>query len=434
MREQAFIQEATNRKNLLLLVLLRWFAVIGQVAAIAVAYLWLGFHMSLPSMGGVILFLIGLNIAALARLRRVTPVTDLELLGGLLLDVIALTVQLYLSGGATNPFISLFLLQTILGAVLLRSWSSWMIVAVASACYVGLMLFYHDVGLLADMAAEGTDTFSNLHVLGSFVCFLLAAILLVAFVTRINRNLREQDLRLAELRQRSAEEGHVVRLGLLASGAAHELGTPLSTIAVILNDWQRMPVMRDVPDLAHDLSEIQEQLARCKEIVSSVLRSSGEERGEGAARCGVIAFFNDAVVEWQRIRAPVNFTFDNQIEPDITIVSDILLRQVLFNVLDNALEASPGEINVQLLQDRDSLVIVVCDTGSGFSAEVLADIGKPYQSTKGQPGRGLGLFLVVNVLRKLGGHVVTANRPTGGAIVELHIPISALAVAGSHGG
>ena len=422
------IQETTNRKNLLLLVALRWFAVSGQVAAIGFTSLWLRVDLPLASMGCVLLFLVTLNLATLVRSRSQRAVSNVELLVELLLDVSALTVQLYLSGGATNPFVSLFLLQAILGAVLLQSWATWMIVAVTSLCYGGLIRSYRDIGMSMPMSAHGAAGSYNLHIEGMFICFLLDAVLLVLFVKRINGNLREQDLRLAGLRQQSAEEGHVVRMGLLASGAAHELGTPLSTISVILNDWQRMPMLRSEPELAADLAEIQAQLTRCKDIVTGILRSSGEERGEGAKPASLIAFFDDVIEDWEQSRDPPKLQYDNQIVSDVMIVSDALLKQVMFNVLDNALEASPTEISVRVGQEQDLLSLTIRDTGPGFPRDMLVELGRPYQSTKGHPGRGLGLFLVVNVLRKLGGRVTAANLPTGGAVVELRIPLAALSV------
>jgi two-component system sensor histidine kinase RegB len=248
------------------------------------------------------------------------------------------------------------------------------------------------------------------------------------FITRINGNLREQDLRLAELRQQSAEEGHVVRLGLLASGAAHELGTPLSTISVILNDWRQMPSIQGQPDMVEDLAEIQAQLARCKDIVSGILRSSGEARGEGAARASLIAFFDDVIEDWERSRDPAVLAYDNRIESDVLIASDGLLKQVMFNILDNAYEASPTAIRVQVAQERDELSITVRDSGPGFPDTMLAQLGTPYLSTKGAPGHGLGLFLVMNVLRKLGGRLMISNLPEGGALVALSIPLAALSV------
>ena len=99
------------------------------------------------------------------------------------------------------------------------------------------------------------------------------------------------------------------------------------------------------------------------------------------------------------------------------------------------LEASAAEVHVQVLQDEETLVILVRDTGTGFSPAILAEIGTPYHSTKGQPGRGLGLFLVFNVVRKLGGTVSADNRPQGGAVVTLNLPLAALAIgAPSHVG
>jgi two-component system, sensor histidine kinase RegB len=426
-RAQNSIQETTNRKNLLLLVSLRWFAVVGQVGAIAVADVWLGIPLPIGKMAAVIAFLITLNLVTLYRYGSGAVIADVELFVDLLLDVATLTVQLYLSGGATNPFVSLFLLQAVLGAVLLQTWFSWTIVAVTSGCFIWLTSFYTEIGF-SEMNHE-TSQFKifDLHIYGMFICFLLAAVLLVLFVTRINRNLRDQDLRL-----QSAEEEHVVRIGLLASGAAHELGTPLATLSVILNDWERMPLFRANDDLATELAEMQGELARCKSIVSGILKSSGEARGESSELSNIVTFIEGVVDDWESSRKPTKLNYTNRLHDDIVIVSDLLLKQILFNVLDNAFEASPAWVGLDISRDGDLLVIAVRDAGSGFSPHMLAEFGKPYMSTKQRPGSGLGLFLVVNVLRKLGGKVSATNVPNGGAIVELSLPVTALSVEVEH--
>jgi two-component system sensor histidine kinase RegB len=248
------------------------------------------------------------------------------------------------------------------------------------------------------------------------------------FVTRINRNLRDQDQQLAALRQQSAEEEHIVRMGLLASGAAHELSTPLATLSVILNDWQHMPALHSDEEIAMELSEMQAQIKRCKTIVSGILRSSGEERGENSERASLFSVINGIIAEWEENRGPANLKYSNRLVGDFMIASDLLLKQILFNLLDNAFEASPDWIGVDISREDDRLLIAVRDAGPGFPAEMLANFGKPYRSTKQQPGSGLGLFLVVNVLRKLGGQVNAFNVPSGGAIVELRLPIAALSV------
>jgi len=258
------------------------------------------------------------------------------------------------------------------------------------------------------------------------VCFALNAGLLVLFVSRISNNVRDKATQLAALRQSATEEEHIVRMGLLASGAAHELGTPLSTVSVILGDWKRMPAFRDDPELLGELTEMQTQLKRCKSIVSGILLSAGEARGESAERTTVRGFLDGLVERWQASRPVRTFTYNNRIADDWPVASDSALRQTVDNLLDNALEASPDWVCFDAHIDERTLVLSVLDRGPGFAPSMLAQFGKPYQSTKGKPGGGLGLFLAVNVVRKLGGTVTATNRPEGGAVVMLRLPMSAI--------
>ncbi|MDE1145982.1 MAG: ATP-binding protein [Azospirillaceae bacterium] len=436
--EDISIQDTTNQKNLLLLVTLRWLAVGGQIVTIAMAHAWFDIELPLLPMGTVILFLVLLNLVSLYRTRSRAIITNTELFLGLLLDVAGLTVQLYLSGGASNPFISLFLLQVILGAVLLRSPLTWTLVGVTCACFVGLTAYHRDIALFSQGLASSGGAWPrvfDLYLAGTFICFLLAAVLAVSFVTRINGNLRLRDARLSDLRQKSVEEDHIVRMGLLASGAAHELGTPLATLSVILSDWRRMAAKGAKadfpPDMVDELDEMQAALARCKEIVSRVLLTAGEARAEGAERTTLVTFMDDVVEDWRSAHAERAIDYTNHIADDVVIASDTAIKQSLFNVFDNALEASPGWVGIDVACHDGLLIVTVQDRGPGFAPDILARFGKPYQSTKNKPGRGLGLFLVVNVARKLGGRVTAVNNPAGGATVELRLPTSSLVIEDS---
>lgn len=424
---KAPLRDTASDKNLSLLVQLRWLAVLGQIVTILLTDMWLGVTLPIGDMAGVITFLVVLNLASLLRRYRRAPVTNTELFLELLLDVTALTIQLYLSGGASNPFISLYLLQVGLGAVLLEAWSAWVLVGIASGCFVLLTRAFRPLELPAHHQASLFD----LHITGMFVCFVLAATLLVLFIHQITRNLRDRDAHLAALRQKAAEEDHIVRLGLLASGAAHELGTPLATISVILSDWKRLRGVTADPEMADDLVEMQNQVSRCKKILSGILLSSGEARGEGTLRTTVGTFFEQLVEEWRASRSPAALAFEAPQARDI-IISDTALKQVLFNVFDNALEASPDWVGIEIAC-RDGLIqIEVSDHGPGFAAAMLAEFGAPYRSSKNRPGGGLGLFLVVNVVRKLGGSVSARNMATG-ARVSLTLPLSALSPEERHG-
>jgi two-component system sensor histidine kinase RegB len=420
----ADVEYVAGHKNMLQLIELRWIAVIGQVTTIAGAMLVFDVHLPLVQMLEVLACLIAFNVASHLRWHEHRPVTNNELFLALLVDVASLTMQLYLSGGTTNPFAFLYLLQVILSAVLLEAWSTWIIVGITLACLAGLSIFARPLPLPFDHARG----ISSLYVQGMLICFVLNAALLVVFISRISTTLRGKAAQLADLRQRAAEEEHIVRMGLLASGAAHELGTPLATLSVILGDWKRMREFKQNPDLIEEITEMQAQLKRCKSIVSGILLSAGEARGESAVRTTIRGFLDDLVGEWQGSRQVGEFVYVNRIAHDRPVAFDSALRQTIDNLLDNALEASPGWVGLEASAEDGTLLLCVTDRGPGFAPGMLAQFGKPYQSSKGRPGGGLGLFLVVNVARTLGGTVSASNRPGGGAEVRLTLPLKAIAL------
>ena len=377
----------TLGKHMRQLVQLRWLAVLGQLLTILVTHYGFGVELPIQIMLGVLAGLVLFNALNEVALRFRHRVKTAELFIGLLVDMGTLTVQLYLSGGATNPFVFLYLLQVGLAAVLLAPSYAWALLGI---------LWLAEAGRPLDLPQDYHLGIHSYYVEGMLICLVLNAALLVVFINRINRTHREHDARLAELRQRAAEEEHILRMGLLASGAAHELGTPLATIAVILGDWRHMPALQADKGLEEEITEMQTQVQRCKTIVSGILMSAGETR------------------------------FGNHFGEDVDIASDTVLKQTIYNLLDNALEASPDWVGLEVYREDNMLLIRVIDRGPGFAKDIFNRLGQPYQSTKGRPGSGLGLFLVFNVARILGGQVKARNRSEGGAEINLRLPIEAL--------
>lgn len=421
-----------GQRNALLLIQLRWLAVFGQAFTIVFSTLMFDLRLPLGPMFAVIGALVLLNLVGMMRPRRGGEVRHADLFGGLLFDMTALTTLLYFSGGASNPFAFLYLLQVMLGATLLESWATWVLVAFSSIAFATLTRVYVPL----DLQATDPGRLFELHVLGMLVCFVLVVVLLVLFFRRIDANLRRRDQRLADLRQQAAEQDHIVRMGLLASGAAHELGTPLATLSVLVGDWRHLPELRAQPERLQELDEMEAALQRCKNIVSGVLRSAGEARGEGTVLTTLARLFDTLAQEWRGLHpaTALDYSIEQPLDTAafarLPIVSDVALRQVLFNVLENARDVSPEWIGLSVACAEGQLRVAVRDRGPGFSPDMLAHFGKPYHSSKGRPGGGLGLFLVVNVLRKLGGHAEARNMPGGGATVTLTLPITALAIEG----
>jgi two-component system sensor histidine kinase RegB len=420
----SLLEQGAGHQNMLQLIQLRWLAVFGQIATITVVTLGLGISLPMPQMLSVLACLIAFNIGSHLRWHETRVASNRELFFALLVDVAGLTMLLYYSGGISNPFAFLFLLQVILSAVLLQAWSTWTIVGITSACLAGLAMWSRPLVLSLD--AE--ESFPGLYVEGLLICFALNASLLVFFVSRINRNVQAAAAQLASLRQRAVEEEHIVRMGLLASGAAHELGTPLATLSVILGDWKRMPEFSRNPELQEEIGEMQTQLARCKAIVSGILLSAGEARGESSARASIRDYLDQLVAEWQSSRPVQGFEYVNQIAAELPAVFDSTVKQTIANLLDNALEASPHWLKLEARREDGWLKLIVTDAGPGFAPGMLDKFGQPYQSSKGRPGRGLGLFLALNVARTLGGQLAARNRPEGGAQVELVLPLAAIAL------
>lgn len=409
--------ETVAAENMRQLIRLRWIAVAGQTFAILLVHFGLRVPLPVVEMLTVALALAAANLLATMALPR-HQVRDEEVVLALLIDMGALTLQLYFSGGAANPFIALYLLQVVLGAILLPPVSAAVLAAAAAASYALLSVRHIPLALPPRLFDARTDLFA----IGHWIAFAMVASLLVLFITRISRNLRARDAHVADLRQHAAEEEGIVRMGLFASGAAHELGTPLGTLAVILADWRRMPAIAGDPQLATEVEEMQAEVQRCKTIVSDILHSAGQPRGEAMERMAAAAFLDAVVEDWRLTHPQVPIDYQREVAA-VVIAVDPALRQAIWNLLDNAAEASPAGVQLVAGIDDGMLAIAVRDWGEGFTPEALAQLGKLFQSTKGA-GHGLGLFLAVNVARRLGGRLEARNRAMGGAEVRLLLPLA----------
>lgn len=412
--------ESAAAANMRQLIQLRWIAVAGQTLTILLVQYGLKVPLPFAEMLAVVAALAAANLLAMMALPR-HKVRDSEVMVALLIDMAALTLQLYFSGGAANPFIALYLLQVVLGAILLPTELA-AVLGLAACCGYGLLAIRSiPLALPSRLADERSDLFA----IGHGIAFVMVAALLLLFIVRISRNLRARDAHVADLRQHAAEEEGIVRMGLFASGAAHELGTPLGTLSVILADWRRVPAIAGDPDLAAEVQEMQGEVQRCKTIVSDILHSAGQPRGEAMQGMLVEDFLEEVAEAWRATQPNVPLDFDLLGLEGIAIAVDPALRQAVWNLLDNAAEASPIGVQLRGRIDEGMLAIIVRDFGPGFEPQALANAGKLYQSTKGA-GHGLGLFLATNVARRLGGRLEARNLVQGsGAEVRLLLPMIA---------
>jgi two-component system, sensor histidine kinase RegB len=194
-------------------------------------------------------------------------------------DVLLLTILLYYSGGSTNPFALLYLTPLTLTAAALSWRYTWTLLALTVACYSGLLAYYMPLYHSHQGVEQHVLDDFKLHVVGTWLGFLLSGVLIAYFAVRMRETLREHDQLRATIRERELQHDRVLSLGTFAAGAAHELGTPLSTIAVISKELQHDK---------HDVRQLQilrAQVERCKEILASLSAAVGQTRAEGASWC-----------------------------------------------------------------------------------------------------------------------------------------------------
>lgn len=417
---------STNAINLRRLIVLRCIALAGQLLTVWIAVTSL--HMALPlrPLIGIIAVLALFNFLTWLRMRRAWPVGEVELFSHFALDVAGLTALLYFSGGSTNPFVILYLLPLALTAAALPATYAWAMVTVSIACYTSLMFFY----LPLSQSHVTHDDFS-LHVFGMWLGFLLSSGLIAWFAVRMGETRRSRDRLLARMREDELRNERIVALGTLATGAAHELGTPLSTMAVLAKDMER-----DVaapPAMRENLRVLREQVDRCKSILSSLSASAGASRAEGGRRVPLEDYLVGVVNDWLLTRRGISVRrrFEGP-RPSPEIVAEQTLSQAIVNILNNAADSSPDNVEVTGHWDLRELTLEICDRGEGLTPAAAITAGQPFFTTKapGQ-GLGLGLFLAHATLRRLGGSVRMYNREGGGACTQLVLPLVNLRVDGT---
>jgi len=356
------------------------------------------------------------NVAAYAiRGRLAAP----HLAGSLLLfDVLQLTGVLSVTGGPLNPFSMIFLVYITLAAVVLGSRWTWTI-ATASAVGFGV-LFVVPVDEHSAMAHAFAGELGA-HLQGMWWAFAAAAILTAAFVVRLSREIDDRDRELATAQARASRTERLASLTTLAAGAAHELGTPLATIAVAAGELERALSESGGSEALDDVRLIQTQLARARGIINRLSRRAGDPPGEMPQRLRIGDVVSQAVAlvaDGARQRIAV------EVEGDATVHAPLTtLAEALAGLLRNAIEANALTVTLTTIITNTTVTLTVRDTGSGIPADVLARVGEPFFTTKAAgSGLGLGVFLAQVLAADLGGSLSVDSTPDVGTTVTLRLP------------
>ncbi|QWT47302.1 HAMP domain-containing histidine kinase [Azospira inquinata] len=432
---------------------LRRVEVVAQSLVLILAVGWMRYPLPVPVMVGAILALALANLRTDWQLRRSAGVSPRWFFLELCLDVGVLTLLLYFAGGSANPFVSLYLIPLTIAAAALPSRLTWAMAAVTLGAYTFLLFFNLPLpapqgefqrldALLArasGMPAEhaGHSGGFALHVLGMWFNFLVSALIVAYFLSKLAANLRQRDQELAKIREQVLRHEQILSLGTLAASAAHKLGTPLSTMAVVLREME-LAHGPTQPELAEDLGLLKQQVGQCKDILSNLLANAGASRLSAAAPepQPLDRWLAQTVADWQLLRPQIPVVWETPSGPAPQVCPDRTLEYALTNLLDNAADASPQGVSLQWGPaqgtETPAWQIRILDRGPGISPAVAEKLGRPFVSTKhpdgeGAGGMGIGFFLTNASIENLGGRVELLPRQDGpGTCTRITLPLAAL--------
>jgi len=402
-----------SRQNLLLLSVIRsivivglllvslWFRFYGQMAFPAEQMFWM-----LGVMGAV-------NILILLRLRSDSAVSEKEFFANLLLDVIFLTLVLYFTGGSTNPLVSYYLIPLIISAAVLRPSHTWFIALLSIGFYTLLLFFYQPLALFT---ATSHNTMTNAHFLGMWINFGFSAVLIAWFVVRMADALRKQSQAIARNREADLRNEQIISVASIAAGTAHEIRTPLATMAVTVDEMGF-----DHPQLKDELDVLSRQIERCEAVLKKLVSTTTDDSRMNVTDASVL--IQRLLDEWSLARPEVKL--ETSIPENISqlqIRYDQSLLHALMNLLNNAADVSPEFVLLQLASAPGWLRIFIEDKGPGIPADIAGNLGKTRVSRR-QGGLGLGVLLGRASVERLGGEVRLTPGQGPGTRLEVRLPL-----------
>ena len=427
--DQSYQTYLTAQKNLQRLGIIRGVALLGQWLALFFFSYIQPIDLPVSALTTVLSIYTAITAATWLRGRTRVPVADREFCVHLLIDIFFFSVLLYFSGGASNPFVSYYLIPISIAAITLPQRLNLFIALAALSSYTLLLTQYLPLAAIAPLDtaaitanhqgavhATGHSSSANLHILGMWANFAISALIISYFIRRMASTVKRQQQKIAEQREIQLRDEQLLAVGTLAAGTAHELGSPLNTMKLIVDE-----LVADSARPNADLTLLQQQIKRCKNTLKKLLMTAEESQSSSSVAVPVEQYFTDLVERWQIMRPDLRVSISLQANQRLAVFHPTV-EQSLINLLDNAAAASPEVIDLDISYSGDMANITIRDYGSGLNGRTMDELGQAFVSHKAE-GLGLGLFLSQATLSRFGGSVCLGNAPGGGAMTQITLPL-----------
>ena len=410
------------RQGLQRLLLLRTFVTVAGVIGLLIFLSFRELNIPIRFIIYLVLVIFTSIFAGYWRLKASRLVSYGELFSHILLDVAFLIILLLNTGGIGNPLISYLLVLLAVSATLLPR-------AFVNTFAVGSILlytFFLFLELTADAEMGNGETTFQLHLMGMWVIFLVSAILISVFITRMASAIQVRELNLAEARETEMRNEQLVAIGTLAAGTAHALGTPLSTMAVLLTELDKLsPEELKDNDIKDDISILKQQVIRCKHSLTQLTRYYNKDSAEKEETQLLPKFVNDIQDYIINIHptASVRFLIENA--KDLKVASSLSIRHALINIIENGIKASKTHVEVKFRITQAATTyfeVAVKDDGPGIPTKIMENMGEPFISIR-KESMGLGIFLANAAVQRLDGSIEMFNLKSGGALTLIKLPM-----------
>jgi len=405
----------SGRISLRTLVPIRWVAIAGQGLALLTVHYGLGFHLPLIPALAVVAASALLNIVLIVRRQVARELSERYAALCLGYDLLQLAVLLYLTGGLENPFSILFLAPVTVAATIL---SRRLVIAVSSVAVAAIsaLALWH----LPLPWRTGPLPFPPEIIIGTWTALVLATLFIALYTWSVAQDARRLRDAVAATQLALAREQQVSAVGALAAAAAHELGSPLATIAVVAKE-----LVHDLPsDSAHaeDAALLLSQTERCSRILAGLSQRPEEDGGSPYARLSISALVEAAGAPYRDRGIRLMFAATGSREddePQVRRSPEII--HGLNNLIQNAVQFARREVTVTTFWDVRRVTVEITDDGPGFMLHLLSRLGEPYLSTRAgaENHMGLGIFIAQSLLERSGARLTFENLEEGGAHVAI---------------
>ena len=400
------------------LIKIRWIAIFGQILAIFFVFYFINIQIPFFESLVIIFLSVAVNFYSYFEQRKNKTISDLKAFSFLLFDILQLGFLLFLTGGIINPFSILILAPVITSASYLPALMTVLLSTISIVIIIILNFYFIPLDL-------GTEFYlPEIYSFGLVASLIITVIFIAIYAYLFASSSRKISNALSVSKLQILNQKKMTEVGSLSAAAAHELGTPLNTIFLIINDLLKEKILIDNKNIAKDIILLKSQAERCKEILQRFSKNPLKLKDKFLEKVKITDLIK---INFEKFNKNKKLIIKNQKIDESEIIYKDEIMYALGNIIQNAVFYSKKVVTAKLNYSSEWVKIIISDDGKGFSKDIIDKLGEPYVSKNNQ-GMGLGIFITKNLIVNMGGSVDFYNSKDNHAVIEIMFDNSILSI------